>query len=490
MTALRNPFAARLRQPLLAVAITLAGCASPDGIGPQSARRDAATLEAGAQLAGERADAPWPDARWWQAFGDTQLDRLIAQADADSPDLAIAAARVRLALAEAGSARAATLPAVDAKAALQDTRFTERSFIPPPYAGAFWWSNSAALDFRYALDLWGGDEAALQAARAGARASGAAEQAARLSLQSDIVQAYAQLALQYERRELLEQELRNRRQIAAISAQRVRAGIGTELELTQVQTGVPALQAQLDAVDQQIEILGHQLAALAGHGPGGADALQRPHLQVPAGSLLPSHLPAELVARRPDLAARRWQVEAAAQGVEAAHARFYPNIDLIAAAGLESLGFYHFLHPDALVANVGPAVSLPIFDGGRLRAALGARSAQYDEAVGHYEQTLVRALQQIADAVTAIRGLERQQAQIDAAVRSAEHAHALAMRGYQAGLSDYLEVLGTESALLLQRDHAATLRLQRVAAHAQLMAALGGGLPPAESPPQAPETAR
>ncbi|MGH8444432.1 MAG: TolC family protein, partial [Solimonas sp.] len=121
-------------------------------------------------------------------------------------------------------------------------------------------------------------------------------------------------------------------------------------------------------------------------------------------------------------------------------------------------------------------------DGGRLRAGLGARSAQYDEAVGHYNQALVQALQQIADQVTTIRGLEKQQAQIDSAEHSAQRAYDLAMKGYRAGLTDYLSVLSTESALLTQRDRATGLRLHRLAAHAQLMAALGGGLPPATLP--------
>lgn len=464
---------------LLAAASGLAGCASMRGITPAAAPGDASALAGGAQLAREAADAAWPTQRWWQTFGDPQLDQLIDTAMSGNPDLGVARARVRLALAQTGVARAGTLPRIDAKLSAQDTLFTGRSFIPPPYAGEFWWSNDASVDFHYTLDLWGGDAAALDTARAGARASAAAAQAARLSLQSDIVQAYAQLALQHERRKVLAEDLKNRQQLVNIARQRLAAGIGTELELVQAGTGVPVAQAEIDAVDQQIEILHHQLAALSGQGPGAGDALAPPQLALPAGSLLPSHLPAELLGRRPDIAARRWQLEAAAQTIKVARARFYPNIDLVAVAGLQSLGFYHFLNSDALAANFGPAISLPIFDGGRLRANLDARSAQYDEAVGQYNATLIRALQQIADQVTTIRGLERQQTQIDAALASAQRAHDLALRGFRAGLTDYLNVLNAESTLLAQRDRATGLRLHRLAAHAQLIAALGGGLPPA-----------
>ncbi|MFT4046044.1 MAG: efflux transporter outer membrane subunit [Solimonas sp.] len=466
-----------LRARALALAAAaLAGCASMHGIAPQETAADPAALQTGRQLDGEAIGAAWPSGRWWQAFGDAQLDRLIDQAGAGNPDLTAARARVRLAMAAAGTARAATLPKVDAKLSAQDTLFTGQSFIPSPYAREFWWSNDAAIDFGYALDLWGGDEAALEAARADVRAGAAAEQAARLVLQSDIVQAYAQLALQYARRDVLAQDLQNRQQLVDITRQRLRAGIGTELELAQAQTGVPVAQSEIDAVDQQIEILHHQIAALGGQGPGAADDLQRPQLREPDGSLLPSHLPAELIGRRPDVAMRRWQVEAAAKNIDVAKARFYPNIDLVAGVGLESLGFYHFLNSDAAVANAGPAISLPIFDGSRLRAGLGARAAQYDEAVARYNGALVQALQQIADQVTTVRGLERQQAQIDIAVQSAQRAYDLAMQGYRAGIIDYLSVLTTESNLLAQRDRATGLRLHRLAAHAQLVAALGGGL--------------
>lgn len=463
---------------LLAGICFAGGCASMRGIAPNATPSTTAALRLDTQMQREAADAAWPQQRWWQTFGDPQLDQLIERASDGNPDLTVARARVRLAAAQTNAAHANTLPGIDAKASAQDTLFTRRSFIPPPYAGNFWWSNDAAIDFHYALDLWGGDTAALESAKATTLASTAAEQAARLSLQSNIVQAYAQLALQYERRSVLGEDLKNRQQLLDIARQRLRAGIGTELEVAQAQTGVPVAQAEIDAVDQQIEVLHHQLAALSGQSPDAGDALTPPQLKVPQGSLLPSHLPAELIARRPDVAARRWQLEAAAQTIKVAKARFYPNIDLVAAVGLQSLGFHRFLSDDALAANVGPAISLPIFDGGKLRANLEARSAQYDEAVGAYNAALIQALQQIADQITTIRGLEKQQAQIDAAVTSAQHAHDLAMRGYRAGLTDYLNVLNAETGLLAQRDRAASLRLHRLAAHAQLIAAIGGGLPP------------
>lgn len=483
-------YAARRRVGMaaaVALLATLAGCASMRGIAPQSTQTDAATLAAGKTIDDEAPVAPWPDAQWWAGFGDPQLDQLIATATAGSPTLAVARARIREAAAQAGLAEAAAQPNVELKESNIDTLFTGQSFFPPPYAREWWWSNTLHLNFSYALDLWGGDEAAIQGALAQVRARAAAEQAARLGLQSDVVQAYVQLALQFQRRDLLAQDLANRQQLVDISQRRLQAGIGTELELSQAQSAVPAAQAEIDSADLHIELLRHQLAALCGQGPGAGDPITRPVLQLPADALLPSHLPAALIGRRPDVVARRWQVEAAGEGIKVAKAGFYPNIDLTAMVGLESLGFYHFLNSDSAVAGIGPAISLPVFDGGHLRANLGARAAAYDEAVGQYNTTLVHALQQVADQVATIRALERQQTQIDAAQASAQRANDLALRGYRAGLTNYVEVLTTETALITQQQHRAALRAQRMAAQALLIEAIGGGLPdPAATPDTAP----
>ncbi|NKF22866.1 efflux transporter outer membrane subunit [Solimonas marina] len=474
----------------------LGGCASMDGIAPQAKTVDATTLQAGQTLNGEKPDAPWPDAKWWTTFGDAQLDRLIATATIGNPKLDVARARIRAAAAQAGLAKAAAEPDVKLTESNVDTLFTGQSFYPSPYAREWWWANTLHLDFSYSLDLWGGDEAAIKGSLAQMYASAAAEQAARLALQSDIVQAYVQMTLAYEQHDLLSKDLKNRQQLVDIAQRRLSAGIGTELELSQAQSAVPTVQAEIDATELKIELGKHQLAALCGQGPGAGDHIERPTLKLPPEALLPSQLPAELIGRRPDIVARRWQVEAAGEGIKVAKSRFYPNVNISAMVGLESLGFYHYLNTDAMVGGVGPAISLPIFDGGHLRADLGGKTAAYDEAVGAYNATIVQALQQVADQVATIRGLERQQQQIDQAQATAQHANDLAMRGFRAGLTNYVEVLTTENALIAQQQHSAALRAQRMAAQALLVEAIGGGLPaatrepPADATQAAPDTAQ
>lgn len=472
------PMITRVLARTLALVLTgvLASCASSGKIPLLDQPIAVEQLNAGAQFSQQGMRA-WPEQRWWEAYGDLQLNRLIAQATATNPDLASTRARVNAAAAQAGLVASASRPSIDAHASTQPTRFTGQSFIPPPYAKEFWWSNSLGLNFRYALDLWGAEAAADEAAQAEWRASQAGLQAARLSLIAALIQAYSQLALEYELRDLLELDLHNRQQLVDISQQRLAAGIGTELELAQAQTSVPVGEAELETINLRIALLQHQLAALCGQGPGTGEQLLRPSLQLaPAAQPLPGSLPAELLGHRPDLSAQRWQLEAAHQGIKEAKARFYPNLDLVAGVGLESLGFYRFLTPDAAVANVGPALSLPLFDGGARQAHLHGRAARYNQRVAEYNATLIRALQQVADQLASIRSLEATLAHIQAAQALAERAHQLALKGYSAGLTNYVDVLNTETALIAQQQQSARLKAERLGAQALLMSALGGGL--------------
>ena len=471
----RLPFiAARLS---LLLSLLLGGCALPAKQPQLNAHIQATDLAPGQSL-NSQALGDWPDSQWWQTFGDAQLNRLVDQALAGNPSLADAASRVAGAAAAAGLVESVSQPHLGLSASAQPTRFTGQSFIPPPYAREFWWNNSLGLNFRYVLDLWGAEAAADKSAHAQWRATQAGFQAARLSLIASIVQTYSQLAQEYDQRELLEQDLHNKEQLVDISQQRLKAGIGTQLELAQAQTSVPVGQAELDSINLRILLLQHQLAALCGQGPGAGEQLQRPTLSLSDKPLLPSRLPAELLGRRPDIRAQRYQLEAARQGVREARARFYPNLDLVAGVGFESLGFYRFLTEDALVANVGPAMSLPLFDGGARQSQLNARSASYNQQIAEYNATLVRALQQIADQLDSIRALESAQAHIAQAQTLAARAHQLALKGYSAGLTNYVDVLNTETALIAQQQQRVRLQAARLSAQALLIAALGGGFAP------------
>ncbi|HWT53869.1 MAG TPA: TolC family protein, partial [Rhodocyclaceae bacterium] len=178
----------------------------------------------------------------------------------------------------------------------------------------------------------------------------------------------------------------------------------------------------------------------------------------------------------------RWGVEAAGQRIGAAKAAFYPNINLMAFIGFQGLGFARFLDGTSAIRGFGPAVSLPIFDGGRLRGNLGVHTAAYDIAVESYNETLLRALQGVSNALTVAQSQRHQQHLIEGGVATARKARMLAGKGYAAGITDYLVVLNSEVTLLLEEEQAALINARRLESYAGLMLALGGGLPPAVQP--------
>jgi len=286
------------------------------------------------------------------------------------------------------------------------------------------------------------------------------------------------LALQYTLLDVNQANLASQRNIFDIVRKRASRGLASQLELSQAQTPIPALEAQVAQSERQIALAKSQIAILSGQGPGAGDRLQRPRLQLETPVAVPASLPAELVGHRPDIVAQRWRVEAAAQGVKAAKADSYPNINLVASVGLASAafgGFFTFVDRDAIGHNVGAALSLPIFDGGRQQGNYGVATGSYDIAVESYNKTVLAAFQGVADEVVSLQSLGQQQASIETSVTSAQRAYDLAEKGYRGGFTDYLNVLATETELRRQQQALALVRAARLDAWARLMLALGGG---------------
>ncbi|HZZ83197.1 MAG TPA: efflux transporter outer membrane subunit [Anaeromyxobacteraceae bacterium] len=469
---------------LLAVALGAgSGCASTGPGTPAAARLlDPGDLAPGRDLAEAELSGRWPDAEWWRDYRDPQLDALVGEALARSPRLAVAAARIRQAESLAGVARAATLPSAQLAGAATRTRLSAAHGVPPPVGGSWQWNAALDVGLSYELDLWGRHRSALAGALDGVQVAAYEARAARLALVGALVRAYSELALQLELRGSAEAVLADHERTREVARRRVAAGIGTELAVRQSETEIATTRAELERLDARATALRHQLAALTGAGPGAGDGIRRPALRLEGVEALPSRLPAELVGRRPDVLASRWRVEGAARGIDVARAAFYPNVDLAAFAGLLSFGFSRLFTADAVEAGAGPALSLPLFEGGRLRAGLEGSTADYDAAVGEYDATVVDAVADVVDQIAALRSLRREQAERQVAVASAERAHALAQEAYRAGIGDYLDTLQTEVALQAQRDVIARIRFAQLATRAALNQALGGGAPDAAPP--------
>jgi NodT family efflux transporter outer membrane factor (OMF) lipoprotein len=246
---------------------------------------------------------------------------------------------------------------------------------------------------------------------------------------------------------------------------------------------VALTRAGLAAVQANIDLARNQLADLVGAGPDRGQTLQRPQLNAPASIALPSVLPAQLLGRRPDVAAARAQVEGAARGVRAAEASFYPNVNLTAFAGFQSLGLSQLFEGSDRVLGGGPALSLPMFNRDALTGALYVNQAQLDQSVGQYNQTLLDAVREVADLVANWRALEHESSEQQLALDDAQRAYDLTTDRYRAGLDNYLSVLSSQNQVLLAQGLRAELQARRLSFSVDLVRALGGGYgaPPPQS---------
>lgn len=458
----------------LAAASALSACAAVPRLGPEPQAKPAAGYATTQSF--QAPQAAWPDDGWWRRYDDPQLNALMDEALSASPSLVQAEARVRRARALAEQQRAAGLPSLSANARVAETRQSYNLGIPPDFVPkGYNDTGRGTLDLNWDLDLFGQNRANLAAATSEAEAARMDAAEARLMLTTNIAAAYADLAQLFNEREAAGQALTNRKATAQLIAQRVRAGSANEGEARQAEANAAAAAQDLAAVDEQIGLNRNRLAALAGQGPDRGLALQRPSGAIAAGFGLPANLAVDLVGRRPDVQAARLRAEAAGGRIRAARAGFYPNVNLAAFIGREALGLDLLRSPGSQIGQAGLALSLPIFSAGRLEGAYRGARADYDSAVAAYDETLVQALQQVADAAVSARQLQTRLTESRRAVAAAEDAYRIAKLRYEGGLTNYLAVLSAEDTLIAQRRIAATLESRTLAVDAALARALGGG---------------
>ena len=476
---------------VLALTLAISGCIGTGGIGPQGTSLPANELATDQAIKDAAQDAHWPAGQWWRAYGDDQLNHWIDLAALGSPSLAMAAARVRQAKAMAGVAESAESLQINADSTLKRHNWpTDQFYGPGELSNTSTWDNNASLGLSYSLDLWGRESNNSERALDLAHMSAAQERQAQLELQDNMVRAYIQLSLNYAQRDIAEATLAQQQQILDLAQRRLQGGIGTHFEVSQAQTPLPETHRQIDALDEAIALSRNQIAALAGKGPGEGAQLQRPTLSLQAALKLPSALPAELLGQRPDVVASRWRVAAQARGIDVAHAGFYPNVDLVGSLGYMATGggMLEFLTGKKFNYSVGPAITLPIFDGGRLRSELGEASAGYDEAVAQYNQTLVNALKSISDQLIRRASMDKQQGFADESVATAQKTYDIAMVAYKRGLTDYLNVLNAQTLLFRQQQVQQQVQAARLTVHAELVVALGGGLRAGNDSPEQERT--
>ncbi|SFM52560.1 efflux transporter outer membrane subunit [Variovorax sp. OV329] len=461
----------------LALAV-LAGCADMSGIhAGDSKMRDAQSLGLSAQAAAPRVsdvDHNGIDATWWLGFGDAQLNALIEQALKGNPNLAAAQARVAKAQSSVLIARSADLPQVGAGLDLTRQRFSENFIYPAPLGGASVNTGTLQLSASWELDFFGKNKAAIETAVGGANAAVADADAARVLLTTRVASGYIQWARLESLQAVAKRTLEQRQETLKLVRDRVSAGLDTRLELRQSESGIPEARQRMESLAEQIALNKHALDALVGQ-PGATDKFTPPALASFKPMQLPAHIPADLLGQRPDVVAARWRVEAATKDVAYAKTLFYPNIDLVASAGYQSLGFDNLLKPGSRLWSLGPAVRLPIFEGGQLRANLRGKNADMDAAIESYNTTVLDAVRDVSDQVSSIQSVARQQVQQREGQEAAEGAYDIAVQRYSAGLGTYLNVLTAENNVLLQRRDAVDLASRALDTQVGLAHALGGG---------------
>lgn len=460
---------------LVLMAMSMAGCANYSGLDTQGQRLDANTLQTGNSLSGVTlSSAAWPSADWWKSLGDPQLDGLINEALQNSPDMQVASARAHQAQAAAYAADAARMPTLDASAGVSRSRLAKDQ-DPRGEGDAYSTVRNIGASFNYTFDLWGGQRAAWEAALGQARAAQVDQQAARLTLAADVAKAYSDLGQAHIVRDLAEEDLKRTRQMLELSQRRLDSGIDSHYQYQQTESLAASSESQLIDAQKQLQSAKIALAVLLGKGPDRGGELARPAVLKPAAVAVPAVLPAELLGRRPDLIAARWRVEAAGRNIDASKTRFYPNLNLSASAGAESLLGDAMFGSASRFFNIAPTVSLPIFDGGRLRADLDARDADYDLAVAQYNKTLVQALGDIGNTLSQLRDTGRQIQAQQHATDIAQQSYDTVVQRYGSGIGSYLDVLSIEQQLLQAQRQLATLNAGQITLSIQLMQALGGG---------------
>ncbi|KQM21117.1 multidrug transporter [Sphingomonas sp. Leaf24] len=452
----------------------LSGCATVPRLADAPVPRTSTSFAADRSVAAT-GDAAWPAQNWWQGYGDPQLDTLIAEALAGSPDLAAATARVAQAEGYAQQAGAARLPTLGVTGNAGLTKQSYNNGIPADFVPKGWNDTGRVQgELGFDLDLWGRNRAAFAAARSDAAAARLDLAQAQLTLSTNIADAYADLARLFAERVVALAALDVRRQTAKLTADRVTGGLDTRAEQKQADSAVPAARADVAATDEAIALTRNRIAALLGKGPDRGLAITPPAATIAARGL-PIGVTTDLIARRPDIVAARTRVEAEASRIKVARADFYPAFNLSAVFGLQSLGLSNLIKGGSTAGSIGPAFSLPIFRGGELQGRYRVARGSYDAAVADYDRTVTDAYRAVADAVVSQRALTTRLTESQQSLTDAQAGYDVARLRFEGGLSRFTDVLVAQDRVLQARRIVADLQARAFTLDIALVRALGGG---------------
>jgi NodT family efflux transporter outer membrane factor (OMF) lipoprotein len=451
------------------------GCAWLSGDKERAEFLDAPSMD---ETVGEAASfgavrAQWPHDRWWEQFGSPELNTLMDTAFKANPGLKVAAARLREAQGVVKVEGARLLPFLDADALNKEV------------AGArFLLGVINPLSFRYEFDFWGKNRAMMEAALGQAAAEEAETAEVRLRLTTGVARAYVRGLALHQQFTVVQQLVRIRRDLLRLAHTRARLGLDDELPVKQAVADVEAARKREAGVRDQLDVQRNLLARLIGKGPDSArEFFATPTMTMPQDIPLPEHLSIGLLAHRPDLAAALYRAEAGARLIRVAKAQFLPSIDLTAFVGFNALALTKgasqlgnmLFSGQSFSYGIAPGLRLPWFEGGRLRGELAAQRGQYDAAVELYNETLLDAMREVADSLSAWQATSSMLDSHHRLLASLRDDWGLAKVRLASGLDDDREVLRHRQPVLEQEYALRALESDKLVAMVDLMEALGGG---------------
>lgn len=471
-----NTVSQRARISVALVAAVLLTIMSACSVGPNYVRPDMTAPGGYKEMDGWKVARPQDNTLrgpWWEMFNDPELNALEAQVDISNQNIALAEAAFRRARALVQEARAQYFPTITigfgATSGTRSTTIGTGSDAKRTTTTTF----SLPVDVSWEIDLWGRVRRLVESERAGAQASAADLENARLSARTELAQDYFQLRALDAQKRLLDETVADYQKSLEVTQNRYQAGVVSRSDVLQAETLLKSTQAQAIDVGVQRAQLEHAIALLVGKSPAEVSVSVSPLTAEPPD--IPVGLPSELLERRPDIAGAERRVAAANAQIGVAEAAYFPTLSLTASAGFQSTDISKLVSGPSHFWSVGPAISQVVFDGGLRRAQTEEARALYDSSIALYRQTVLTGFQEVEDNLAALRILQSEAQVQSEAVKSAQQTVTVVSNQYRAGVVNYLDVIVVQTAALNNERTAISLLGNRLNATVLLIKALGGG---------------
>jgi hypothetical protein len=500
---------------ILATLAALAGCTimGPDFRPPEPA---SAVTWIGPQPAGKKPPRSVPvqaqaDPAWWKIFADPQLDALEQRVAGANLDIRAATIRIAESRAQLGIAESARMPTLNGSASYTRQQASNNGFFSLANAATGRSQTAASgasgattggiasrglkpfdiwqggFDASWEADLWGRVSRSIESAAALEEAAREARNDALLSSLAEVARDYIQLRGAQAQLKIAQDNVKTARESLSLTRQRAEGGVTTDLDVANASAQLRTTLSQIPSLEAQEAQWINALSLLLGQPPGTLRAeLQTPKPVPPVPPKVPVGLPSELARRRPDIRMAEANLHAATASIGVAEASFYPSLRLTGSIGLQSLQVNRAFDLASTQYAVGPGLTIPLFEGGQLRAALRLRKAAEQEAAVTYQKTVLSAWHDVDNALTAYRTQQARREELAAAEADSHRALTIAQSRYQQGVADFLTVLDAQRNLLATQQQLADSTTAVSADLVALYKALGGGWETGAEQPEPP----